>query len=386
MKKLMIGLLTAMTIVGMSVPVFASDISDVDSNLKISSQPMEIAANMTNDTVNYLLVGGKNINIGNLNVVISNGKVMVPLKATAESLGFNVSIDKDGEKANLDNYKIKTQIQVGDDSYYYESSKAIGMTAPEKLGEAPIIVDNNMYVPIKIYTILFNDSNNIGSFWSETKEGQLVYVDKGELTVGWKLINNKWYFMDSNGVMQNGWVQTNGNWYYLYDNGEMASDTITPDGYNVDVNGRWDFGKKVSIEDTKIGMPSPIEEFKTIADAQKVLKFNVTVPNEIPSEYNVKYISTISKELFQICYSNGKNEILYRMGQGIEKIDGDYNNYKNTDTIKVDGNNIKLNGNGDLIKLATWSVNDMSYSISISNGMSKEDIIDIIENQPVETF
>ncbi|WP_256972931.1 hypothetical protein [Clostridium botulinum] len=53
---------------------------------------------------------------------------MVQLKATAESLGFKANIDKNIKNANLDNDKIKIQIQVGVDSYYYASSHAIGMT------------------------------------------------------------------------------------------------------------------------------------------------------------------------------------------------------------------------------------------------------------------
>ena len=258
------------------------------------------------------------------------------------------------------------------------------MTAPEKLGAEPILVDNNIYIPIKMYNILLNDSNAVGSFWTKTKDGQWVYVDKGELAIGWKLIHNKWYFMNSNGIMENGWIQTNGNWYYLYDNGEMAIDTITPDGYKVDLNGKWDFGKKVSIDDIKAGIPSPIEEFKTIEEAQKVLDFNITFPKEIPSEYDIEYISTISKKLFQICYTDGKDEVLYRMGQGVNNISGDYNNYKNNNIVEIDDKKIKLSENDDFIKLATWNVNDMSYSISSSNGISKDEMINIIKSVKYE--
>ncbi|BBK78886.1 stalk domain-containing protein [Clostridium butyricum] len=380
MKKLMIGLLTIATVTGMTVPTFAGDIYSVDSNL----EQRLVSTNISNELVNNVTIGGKNINIGNLNILVNKGKIMVPLKATAKSLGFKVTINKDNRSASLDNANIKTQIQIGIDSYYYESSKAIGMTAPEKLGAEPILVDNNIYVPIKMYNILLNDSNAVGSFWTKTKDGQWVYVDKGELAIGWKLIHNKWYFMNSNGIMENGWIQTNGNWYYLYDNGEMAIDTITPDGYKVDLNGKWDFGKKVSIDDIKAGIPSPIEEFKTIEEAQKVLDFNITFPKEIPSEYDIEYISTISKKLFQICYTDGKDEVLYRMGQDVNNISGDYNNYKNNNIVEIDDKKIKLSGNDDFIKLATWNVNDMSYSISSSNGISKDKMINIIKSVKYE--
>ena len=380
MKKLMIGLLTVVTVTGMTVPTFAGDIYSIDSNL----EQRLVSTNMSNELGNNVTIGGKNINIGNLNILVNKGRIMVPLKATAKSLGFKVAINKDNKSANLDNADIKTQIQIGIDLYYYESSKAIGMTAPEKLGAEPILVDNNIYVPIKMYNILLNDSNAVGSFWARTNDGQWVYVDKGELAIGWKLIRNKWYFMNNSGIMENGWIQTNGNWYYLYDNGEMAIDTITPDGYKVDLNGKWDFGKKVSIDEIKTGISSPIEEFKTIEEAQNVLDFNVTFPKEIPSQYDIEYISTISKELFQICYTDGKDEVLYRMGQDVNNISGDYNNYKNNNIVEIDDKKIKLSGNDDFIKLATWNVNDMSYSISSSNGISKDEMINIIKSVKYE--
>ena len=40
--------------------------------------------------------------------------------------------------------------------------------------------------------------------------------------------------------MKVGWVQTaDGKWYYLGADGACYMDTITPDGYRVDVNGAW---------------------------------------------------------------------------------------------------------------------------------------------------
>jgi FOG: Glucan-binding domain (YG repeat) len=348
------------------------------------NEPILISTNTANNIINNVVIHGKTINLGKLGVAINNGKVMVPLKVTAEGLGFKVDINKDNKKAELDNDQIKTEVEVGKDSYYYASSHMIGMTAPQKLGAAPVVIDNEIYVPINIYNLLFNDSKAVGNGFIQTKEGQPVYVENGSFTTGWKLINNKWYFMNNNGIMQKGWVQSSGNWYYLYDNGEMASDTITPDGYKVDQSGKWNLGKAISNLDKqseiKIGIPNPIKEYKTIAEAQKSLKFKVGVPKEIPSEYKVKFISTISKETFQIAYENEKNEILFRMGQGIENISGDYNVYKVNNTIKLNDKTIKLSGNDKLIKLATWKINDMSYSISVENGMEKDDIIKIIKS------
>ncbi|WP_459477854.1 stalk domain-containing protein [Clostridium saccharoperbutylacetonicum] len=384
MKKLMIGLLTAVTIMGTTVSAFAADFNTQNSNTEVTNDALPISSYAPKDLdINKVIIGGKNIEIGRNGVLIYKGKVMVPLKITAESLGFKVEADKDNKIISLDNGKIKTNVYIGMDGYYYSSSNAIGLTMMHELGAEPIVDNNIVYVPINMYNFLFNDEKAVGSFFVRNKDGQWIYSINGELSIGWKLINNKWYYMDNNGIMQRGWVKTNDNWYYLLNNGEMAENTVTSDGYKVDQNGKWD-GKPAAIVKTNtedgIDIINPIENFDTIDDAQKALKFKVTVPKELLGKYNIKYINTISRNLFQICYINGQNDIIFRMGQGIEDISGDYNNYETNNTVNINGSNVKLKGDNDLIKVAVWSANNMSYSISITNGMKQEDIINLIKS------
>ncbi|MFT8349380.1 stalk domain-containing protein [Clostridium saccharoperbutylacetonicum] len=384
MKKLMIGLLTAVTIMGMTVSAFAADLNTQNSNTEVTNDTLPISNYAPKDLdINKVIIGGKNIEIGRNGVLIYKGKAMVPLKITAESLGFKVEADKDNKIISLDNGKIKTNVYIGMDGYYYSSSNAIGLTMMHELGAEPIIDNNIVYVPINMYNFLFNDEKTVGSFFVRNKDGQWIYSINGELLIGWRLINNKWYYMDSNGIMQRGWVKTNDNWYYLLNNGEMAENTVTPDGYKVDQNGKWD-GKpaatvKTNTEDG-IDIINPIENFDTIDDAQKALKFKITVPKELLGKYNIKYINTISRNVFQICYINKQNDIIFRMGQGIEDISGDYNNYKANNTVNINGSNVKLKGDNDLIKVAVWNVNNMSYSISITNGMKQDEIINLIKS------
>lgn len=320
MKKTIAFLIGAATIIGASMPALAADNKTLE--------PMVISTNVANNQINNnLIIAGKAVNIGKVGIVINNGNIMVPLKVTAESLGFKVSADANNKIITLDNDQIKTEIEVGLDSYYYSSSHAIGCTGPQSFGAAPILIDNVVYVPIKIYNLLFNDTNAVGSFFCESTDGELVYVNNDNYTIG--------QFVES-----------------------KSDDILGP-----------------------IGMPNPIEEFNTVQEAQKSLKFKTVVPKGIPSEYKVKYISTISKELFQICYSNGKNDILFRMAQGIDKVDGDYTEYKVNRTIQVNGKDVSLKGNtNNLFNLATYKINDMSYSISVANGMSENDIIKIIKS------
>ncbi|ABR34853.1 stalk domain-containing protein [Clostridium beijerinckii] len=388
MKKLMIGLLTAVTIVGMSAQALAADdISRHKSNpANIISDTVPISNYAPKDVdINKVSICGKNIELGANGVSIYKGKIMVPLNITAESLGFKVEADNDNKTVRLDNGKTKINLYVGTDEYFYSSNDPDTMVLEimHKLGAETIKVDNVVYVPINLYNEIFNNKKTVGSFFVRNKDGQWIYSVNGDLTTGWKLINNKWYFMNNDGIMQRGWVQTNGNWYYLLNNGEMAAGTVTPDGYKLDENGKWD-GKPAS---TVVNKPedaddiiSPIERFDTIDEAQKALKFKITVPKELLGKYNIKYINTISRDLFQICYVNKQNDIIFRMGQGTYDISGDYNDYKINNTVNINGINVKLKGDDNLIKVAVWSVNNMSYSISLNDGMKQEDIINIIKS------
>ena len=39
--------------------------------------------------------------------------------------------------------------------------------------------------------------------------------------------------------MQTGWQQIGGKWYYFNTSGALLTNTTTPDGYTVNVNGEW---------------------------------------------------------------------------------------------------------------------------------------------------
>lgn len=58
-------------------------------------------------------------------------------------------------------------------------------------------------------------------------------------SVGWRLVDEKWYFFGQDGYMKTGWIQdSNGKWYYLNSDGSMANNT-TIDGYTIGSDGAW---------------------------------------------------------------------------------------------------------------------------------------------------
>lgn len=90
------------------------------------------------------------------------GKVMLPLRVVAEAMGFEVKWDGNKQIASLSNGKIQSNVEIGFDSYTYESVKAIGMSAPFSAGVAPKLIDGRVYVPSAYFTMFARNtiSNN----------------------------------------------------------------------------------------------------------------------------------------------------------------------------------------------------------------------------------
>ena len=83
-----------------------------------------------------------------------NGVEMVPLRKTAEALGFKVVWNGENQSIYLDNGEVNTKVYIGEDSYYMASSVAIGMSAPTPLGAAPVLKNSVTYVPSDLFCLL----------------------------------------------------------------------------------------------------------------------------------------------------------------------------------------------------------------------------------------
>lgn len=72
-------------------------------------------------------------------------------------------------------------------------------------------------------------------------------------SIGWRNINNEWYYFGTDGYMKTGWIQDKDKWYYLDTNGAMAKNT-TIDGYCLGNDGAWikDYLNEVDDKDNVI--------------------------------------------------------------------------------------------------------------------------------------
>ena len=73
--------------------------------------------------------------------------------------------------------------------------------------------------------------------WMQNHSGSWQYMKNGKPVTGWLQDDEKWYWLDNNGLMfAGGFKQIGGKWYYFYPDGSMAVNT-TIDGYTIGSDG-----------------------------------------------------------------------------------------------------------------------------------------------------
>lgn len=127
-------------------------------------------------------------------------------------------------------------------------------------------------------------------------------------------------------------------------------------------------------------IPYQIVNTEGIEELKKVVPFQLQIPGKLPTGYKIDKTSVISRELAQIIYTDGSNEIIYREAKGAKDISGDYTAYEESNVAETQDAKVVLKGNKSMINLATWTKDGFSYSLSFSKGIEKEAVISIIKS------
>lgn len=151
-----------------------------------------------------------------------------------------------------------------------------------------------------------------------------------------------------------------------------GSGTVTVDGSNIII-------KTENRDSDAVQIPNPITEYKTVEDAEKAISFKAKLPSKLPDGYKMSFISVISGETLNIFYSNGTNEICYRMAKGNEDISGDYNIYKTKNEVTVNGLKVTLRENGETSG-AVWTNDGYSFSLFCKKALTEKEMTDIISS------
>ncbi len=133
-----------------------------------------------------------------------------------------------------------------------------------------------------------------------------------------------------------------------------------------------------STEPDIIGMPNPFTDFDTLAEAEKQTGFYITLPDAIGSS-DKRIYRAMNDEMLEVIYVNGEDETgRVRKARGSEDISGDYNEYAETETVSVGGVDVLLKGDAGLVKLAVWTNDGYTYSVSVEAGLSADEMTALV--------
>lgn len=132
-------------------------------NMKKLLKPMVIAAAATMAFSATAFAGTSSPYSLNINGKAANGEVLVlvPLRETAEQLGFKVSYNKG--TILVDDGIMHTNLTIGENSYQVVTSNPdlVGMSAPFSLSSAPVMTNGKTYVPIEPFVPLTGNDSSI---------------------------------------------------------------------------------------------------------------------------------------------------------------------------------------------------------------------------------
>ena len=137
----------------------------------------------------------------------------------------------------------------------------------------------------------------------------------------------------------------------------------------------------IQKESTQI--PNPFVEVKNLDEASKIAGFTLEVP-ETYEDYKKQVIQAIENDMIEVIYleeESGYEGLRIRKAKGTDDISGDYNEYRNVETVKVGEYDVTEKGDEGNIFIATWTDGTYSYAIDTDRAeLNAEDITNLIAN------
>ena len=115
-------------------------------------------------------------------------------------------------------------------------------------------------------------------------------------------------------------------------------------------------------------------EYKNAKDLSEASGIKIDDLNNIPFEVTETIYQDYKCNLVEIAYSNETNSLYYRVSKGNEDNSGDYNDYSNVYQQDINGVNVTLKGDNDLIFCVLCENGGYSYSIVSTNGLTVSQI------------
>lgn len=116
-----------------------------------------------------------------------------------------------------------------------------GQNEPWKFKKSDGTYATNEWAKINGKWYHFDQESNMQTGWLFDQNKWYILNPDGSMCADiWALVNEKWYYFNSDGSMKcNEWYFYKDSWYYLGADGDMMVNGMTPDGYQVDQEGKW---------------------------------------------------------------------------------------------------------------------------------------------------
>ena len=135
-------------------------------------------------------------------------------------------------------------------------------------------------------------------------------------------------------------------------------------------------------QEQDLGVPNPYEIVETLDEASKIAGFTLSVPTSY-DDYKKQVIQAIEDDMIEVIYFNDTDNegLRIRKAKGTDDISGDYNEYKDVETVKVGDFEITEKGSEGSISVATWNDGTYSYAIDVAEAsLTKDAIANLISN------
>lgn len=135
-----------------------------------------------------------------------------------------------------------------------------------------------------------------------------------------------------------------------------------------------------STHDTPVENVNPYMDFDTLEGAEKAIGFDIEAPESF-DEFTERSYCVLFGEILEIQYRDISNisGLSIRKSESTEDISGDFTDYEQVSEIIVCDRAITIKGCENAYYLAVWQDGDYSYSVSADNGISENELIEILE-------
>ena len=128
----------------------------------------------------------------------------------------------------------------------------------------------------------------------------------------------------------------------------------------------------ISIQAPSAGSTSlanPFTEYDTLAQAEAVAGFSLQMPDRIPNWMDSMCFRAAENAMIEVIVQGGDQELRIRKAPDIS---GDFTAYEWTQTVDADGITLELRGDGDCARVAIWTRDGYTFSITTNADLTPE--------------